>query len=153
MLDLLKSLLLTGTSLLKTQRHLALENLALRQQLAVLNRSTKRPRITNVDSAFWIALKKLWPRWSEALVIVKPETVIGWHRKAFKLFRILFVFFLISHDRRKVVHFNVTDSPSAVWTAQQVVNAFPYDSAPRFLLRDTIYQLKSQQMSEPSPQP
>ena len=51
-------------------------------------------------------------------------------------FRILFVFFLISHDRRKVLHFNVTDSPTAEWTAQQVVNAFPYDSAPRFLLRD-----------------
>ena len=51
-------------------------------------------------------------------------------------FRILFVFFLISHDRRKVLHFNVTNSPSAEWTAQQVVNAFPYDSAPRFLLRD-----------------
>jgi putative transposase len=51
-------------------------------------------------------------------------------------FRILFVYFLISHDRRKVLHFNVTDSPSAEWTAQQVVNAFPYDFAPRFLLRD-----------------
>ena len=59
MLDLLKSLLLTGTSLLKTGRELALENLALRKQLAVLKRSTKRPIITNADRAFWIALKKL----------------------------------------------------------------------------------------------
>ena len=51
-------------------------------------------------------------------------------------FRVLFVFFLLSHDRRRVLHFNVTSSPSAKWTAQQVVNAFPYDTAPRFLLRD-----------------
>jgi putative transposase len=236
MLDLLKSLLLTGTSLLKTQRELALENLALRQQLAVLSRSTKRAKLNNADRAFWLALKKVWPKWSDALVIVKPATVITWHRKGFKLFwrwksskkkpgrprigreirvlirqmsrengwratkihgellklgydvsqatvekymvrpakppsqtwrtflqnhasdivacdfftvptatfRILFVFFLISHDRRKVLHFNVTDSPSAEWTAQQVVNAFPYDFAPRFLLRDrdSIYGSK-----------
>ncbi|MDJ0766888.1 MAG: hypothetical protein QNJ97_28195, partial [Myxococcota bacterium] len=86
MLDLLKSLLLAGTSLLKTKRELALENLALRQQLAVMKRSTKRAKLTNADRAFWVALKKIWPQWSNALVIVKPETVIGWHRKGFKLF-------------------------------------------------------------------
>ncbi len=228
MLDLIKSLLLTGKSLLKTKEELALENLALRQQLAVLSRSTKRAKLTKADRAFWVTLKRIWPGWSDALVIVKPETVIGWHRTGFKLFwrwksrkrnpgrprisrevrelirqmssengwrmtkihgellklgydvspstvekymvrpskppsqtwrvflrnhatdivacdfftvptvtfRILFVFFLISHDRRKVLHFNVTGSPSAEWTAQQVINVFPYDSAPRFLLRD-----------------
>jgi transposase InsO family protein len=51
-------------------------------------------------------------------------------------FQILFVFLVLSHDRRKVLHFNVTDSPSANWTARQITQAFPYDNAPRFLLRD-----------------
>ncbi len=75
MLDLLKSLLFTGTSLLKTKQELALENLALRQQLTVLNRSAKRAKLTNADRIFWVTLIKVWPKWSDALVIVKPKTV------------------------------------------------------------------------------
>ena len=51
-------------------------------------------------------------------------------------FKILFVFIVLSHDRRQVVHFNVTEHPTAAWTGQQLVEAFPFDSAPRFLLRD-----------------
>jgi putative transposase len=51
-------------------------------------------------------------------------------------FRVLFVFVVLSSDRRRVVHFNVTANPSAKWTAQQIVNAFPNDTAPRFLMRD-----------------
>src|SRR5216683_220919 len=51
-------------------------------------------------------------------------------------FRVLYVFVVLLHHRRKVVHFNVTDSPTAAWTAQQIVEAFPHDSAPRYLLRD-----------------
>jgi transposase InsO family protein len=51
-------------------------------------------------------------------------------------FRILYVFLLRAHERRRVVHFNVTDHPTAEWTAQQLVQAFPYDTAPRYLLRD-----------------
>ncbi|MHC4405378.1 MAG: integrase core domain-containing protein, partial [Planctomycetota bacterium] len=51
-------------------------------------------------------------------------------------FRILFVFVALSNDRRRVVHFNVTDSPTAAWTGQQMTEAFPWDTAPRFLLRD-----------------
>jgi putative transposase len=56
-------------------------------------------------------------------------------------FRLLYVLIIINHERRKVVHFNITDSPSAAWTAQQIVNAFPYDTAPKYLLqdRDSIY--------------
>ena len=56
-------------------------------------------------------------------------------------FRLLFVFFILSHDRRKILHVNVTDAPTAEWTAQQVVNAFPYDTAPKYLLhdRDSFY--------------
>jgi transposase InsO family protein len=50
--------------------------------------------------------------------------------------RILFVFVVLLHHRRRIVHFNVTDHPTAAWTAQQVVEAFPDDTAPRWLLRD-----------------
>src|SRR5262249_2085036 len=51
-------------------------------------------------------------------------------------FRVLYVFVALLHHRRRVVHFNVIDSPTAAWTAQQIVEAFPHDSAPRYLLRD-----------------
>ena len=51
-------------------------------------------------------------------------------------FRILYVFIVLAHDRRRVVHFSVTESPTAVWTGQELVNAFPFETAPRFLLRD-----------------
>src|SRR5438094_582121 len=50
--------------------------------------------------------------------------------------RVLFVFFVLAHDRRRVLNFNVTEHPSAAWTAQQIVDAFPDDSAPSYLLRD-----------------
>jgi putative transposase len=86
MLPLLYVLLATARSSLKAQRELALENLALRQQLAILQRKTKRPRLTNADRAFWVALSRLWPDWQSALILVKPQTVIGWHRKGFKLY-------------------------------------------------------------------
>ena len=51
-------------------------------------------------------------------------------------FRVLFILLVLAHDQRRILHFNVTSSPSAAWTAQQVVQAFPGDSAPRYLLRD-----------------
>ncbi|MDZ7781677.1 MAG: integrase core domain-containing protein [Halioglobus sp.] len=51
-------------------------------------------------------------------------------------FRVLYVLLVLSHDRRRVVHFNVTEHPTARWTAQQLVEAFPFDTAPRYLLRD-----------------
>jgi putative transposase len=51
-------------------------------------------------------------------------------------FRVLYVFIVLRHDRREVVHFNVTTNPYAQWAAQQIINAFPYEEAPRFLLRD-----------------
>ncbi len=51
-------------------------------------------------------------------------------------FRVLFVFVVLAHHRRRHVHFNVTANPTAAWTAQQIVEAFPWDTAPRYLLRD-----------------
>jgi len=52
------------------------------------------------------------------------------------MFKVLFVFVVLAHDRRRVLHVNVTDAPTAPWTAQQIVEAFPWDTAPRYLLRD-----------------
>ena len=51
-------------------------------------------------------------------------------------FRVLFVFVVLAHNRRRVVHFNVTDSPTSHWTSFQILQAFPWDTAPRYLLRD-----------------
>ena len=65
---------------------LVLENLALRQQLAIWKRHNKRPQIRTKDRLFWIVLCRFWSNWQESLIIVKPKTVIWWHRKGFKLF-------------------------------------------------------------------
>ena len=51
-------------------------------------------------------------------------------------FRVLYVFLVLRHDRRRIVHFNVTTNPTVQWIAQQIVEAFPYDQTSRFLLRD-----------------
>jgi hypothetical protein len=210
-------------------RDLALENLALRQQLAIFKRRHPRPSLRPTDRFFWVWLSKIWTGWREALIIVKPETIIAWHRQAFRFywrwlsrrksigrprvsaevrtlikqmtqanplwgaprihgellklgidisersvsrlmpkvrnppsqtwrtfldnhfrelvsidfltvptatFRVLYVFVVLAHDRRRVVHFNVTEHPTATWTAQQMIEAFPEETAPRFLLRD-----------------
>src|SRR5882724_3656304 len=61
-------------------------NLALRQQQLVLRRSTKRPRLRYRDRLFRIALSQLWSDWRSILVILKPETVIEWHRQGFKCY-------------------------------------------------------------------
>ena len=65
---------------------LAAENLALRQQLAVLRRSATRPRLGQRDRIFWVWLSKLWTGWRSALVLVQPDTVVRWHRRGFKLY-------------------------------------------------------------------
>jgi hypothetical protein len=65
-------------------KQVALENIALRHQLAVFTREKKRPRLRDGDRLFWIALKKFYKDWRAALAFVQPETVIGWQRKRFK---------------------------------------------------------------------
>ena len=69
-----------------TRHDLGLEILALRQQVAVLKRKHPRPRLGNLDRWFWLALRRCWPRWTQALIVVKPETVVGWHRAGFRLY-------------------------------------------------------------------
>jgi hypothetical protein len=70
----------------KSRATLHLENLALRHQLGELRRSAKRPKLMSADRLLWAWLCEAWSAWRSALVIVKPETVIGWHRKGFRLF-------------------------------------------------------------------
>ena len=209
---------------------IALENLALRHQLLVLQRSVVRPRLSRWDRVFWVWLSRVWASWRSSLVIVQPATVLAWHRRGFRLywrwksrpnpggrpkldaelrhlihrmardnptwgrrriraelallgyavaeltvakymrrrttpcpsptwraflhahlhetvavdfflvstltFRLLFVFVVLRHERRELLHVNVTDHPTAAWAARQLIEAFPDDSAPRFLLRD-----------------
>ena len=228
-MGIIQSLFLFLRAFIMGRAAAAMENLALRQQVAVFKQSVKRPKLRPRDRVFWVVLSRLWRNWRSALAIVQPETVIQWHRKGFKLywrwkskrgkpgrppiepkirnlirrmsrenpiwgaprivselallghdvvkatvakymvrfrkppsqtwrtflanhvadiaacdfftvptvtFRVLYVFIVLRHDRRQVVHFNVTTNPYAEWTAQQIINAFPYEEAPRFLIRD-----------------
>jgi len=219
----------------RTRASLQVEILALRHQVAVLKRSQRRRlRLNSGDRLLWVGLSRIWSQWRSALLIVKPETVIAWHRKGFRLywiwktgrgtpgrpevrdevrelirrmsmanplwgaprihgellklgievsqatvakymvrqrkppsqtwraflnnhtsqlastdflivptatFRLLFVFIVLAHERRRVVHFNISAHPTSEWAAQQIAETFPWDSAPRYLLhdRDSIY--------------
>ena len=216
-------------SLLLPRSTLLFENVALRHQLTVLQRSAKRPRLRKSDRILWTWLLRLWPDWRSCLVLVKPDTVVRWHRMGFSLywrwlskpkrtgrpkipleirelirrmsrdnstwgvprikdelallgieiaestirkyrirskkppsqtwrsflnnhakdiaaidfftiptynFRVLYCFIVLRHDRRKIAHFNVTAHPTAAWTAQQIIEAFPFDEAPKYLIRD-----------------
>jgi transposase InsO family protein len=232
MLRLLRLLSILSARFFRTRRELLLENLALRQQLAVLKQKHPQPRIAAHDKLFWVILRRLWRGWKRVLVLVQPETVVRWHRARFKLswtwlsrhrvrsgrkcvsrelrelifrmvaenttwgaprihgelkmlgidvsertvlrwmrkaprnhepakrwaaflsnhreviaamdfftvptltFGILYCFFVISHDRRRLLHCNVTRHPSSGWVVQQLREAFPYDSAPGYLIFD-----------------
>src|SRR5438034_9435059 len=76
-------------------KQVALENAALRQQLAVFKRDAKRPRLRHRDRLFWIGLRTFWRDWRSALVIVRPETVIEWQRNRFKRY-----WWRLSHPKR-----------------------------------------------------
>src|SRR5256714_2326121 len=229
MVTLLLRLLRLLPLLCGAHRHVALENLALRHQLAVYKRTVSRPKVCRTDRLFWVALSRVWADWRQALVIVSPNAVLRWQRRRFRehwtklsarplagrppvnaeiealvtrmaaanplwgaprihgellrlgsdvsertvsrlmpkrrplpsqpwrtflanrvrdlvsldfftvptaRLRVLFVLVVLAHHRRRVVHFNVTEHPTAAWTAQQIVDAFPHDSAPSYLLRD-----------------
>ena len=224
------TLLMCRRDCLRPRAVLQAEIIALRHQLLVLQRSKRdcRPHLKLFDRLLWVWLSQLWTGWRSALLIVKPETVIAWHRKGFRLywtlkcchrrgrpevakevrdliwkmslanprwgaprihgellklgfqlsqatvakymvrhrkppsqtwhtflknhmkdlvsadffvvptisFRILFVFVTLDHLRRRPVHLAVAERPTAEWTAHQLLEAFPWGSAPRYLLRD-----------------
>jgi len=86
MMKKLRILVLLMWSKIKIIANLVAENIVLRQQLAVMKRTNKRPKFRMTDRLFWVLLSRIWHSWRESLVIVKPDTVVRWHRKGFKLF-------------------------------------------------------------------
>ena len=84
---LLVALLSALRSIFRSRAGLQLENLALRHQIGALHRSVRnRPKLRCGDRFLWVSLSRTWHDWRSALVIVKPETVVAWHRKGFRLF-------------------------------------------------------------------
>src|SRR5881398_3594309 len=84
MITLLLHLLRLLPFLCGGHRQLALENLALRQQLAVYKRTVNRPKLQRSDRLLWVWLSRVWPAWRQALVIVAPATVLRWQRRRFR---------------------------------------------------------------------
>src|SRR5215471_13555523 len=76
----------TLVRLFRSRQSLVLENLALRQQLAVLRRRHPRPSLGNFDRLFWVVARRLWSGWKQSLILVSPETVVRWHRAGFRLY-------------------------------------------------------------------
>ncbi len=72
--------------LFRSHTGLLAENVALRHRLSVLQRTARRPRLKARDRVFWVWLSRIWPQWRSALLIVRPETVIKWHRQGFRLY-------------------------------------------------------------------
>ena len=72
--------------LFRSRRRLLLENLVLRQQLGTLKRRHRRARLDLVDKLFWVAVRRFWSGWKQALIVVTPETVVRWHRAGFRMY-------------------------------------------------------------------
>src|SRR5213596_4415332 len=84
MITLLLHVLRLLPFLFRGYRQLAVENLALRQQLAVYKRTTARPKLRTTDRLFWVGLARVWAGWRQSLVIVTPDTVLRWQRRRFR---------------------------------------------------------------------
>src|SRR5262249_20689880 len=84
MLNTILIVLRTISLIFGGHEQVALENLALREQLGIFQRSVRHPKIRQRDRLFWVCLQKVWKEWRSALVIVRPETVLDWQRKHFK---------------------------------------------------------------------
>jgi putative transposase len=97
MLTLIRLCLGTVARVFCTRRRLLLENLVLRQQLAVFKRRRPRPRLDILDKLFWVAARRIWSDWKNSLIVVTPETVVGWHRAGFRLY-----WRLISRPRQRL---------------------------------------------------
>jgi putative transposase len=89
MLDLIHFLTLIlrcVPALFRSRNEQVIVELALRQQLATYSQKKSKPKLTPLDRVFWVALFGFWPRWKQVLVIVKPDTVVRWHRSGFRLY-------------------------------------------------------------------
>jgi hypothetical protein len=108
----------------KSRRRLEAEILVLRHQLNVLQqRAPRRLHLRWVDRALFIWLYRRCPRIPDAITIVRPETIVRWHRMGFA-------------GRRQLLWIAVTRNPTAEWLAHQITEAFPWDRAPKYLIRD-----------------
>src|SRR3989442_16013870 len=87
MLNAILSLFRMILLILGGYEQIALENLALREQLAIFQRSVRHPKIRLMDRVFWVCLRKVWRDWKSVLVIVRPETVLDWQRRRFRRYR------------------------------------------------------------------
>ena len=86
MVSLFLALLAAARVYFRSRTDTALEVLALRQQVAVLKQRRPRPPLSRLDRLFWTVLRQTWARWKDVLVIVQPDTVVGWHRAGFRLY-------------------------------------------------------------------
>src|ERR1700736_5937988 len=125
MLHAIELLLASISRFSRTRRSLLLENLALRQQLAVLKRRHPRPRLAAFDRLFWIIARRFWSGWKQALIIVSPETVVRWHRCGFALYwraisraRRMVGRRRISKEVRDLIFRMVTENPT--WGAPRI---------------------------------
>jgi Integrase core domain len=111
--------------LLRSRATLEAEIWTLRQQINVLRRAApKKLSFSTIDRLIFVGLYRLFPRVCDALAIVKPDTIVRWHRAGFR-----------SYWRRKS-RFEVTRHPTAEWLARQITEAFPWTLAPAYLVRD-----------------
>jgi hypothetical protein len=84
MIDLMVAMLAGMSAFFRSRADLALEILALRQQVAALKRKRPRRSLNSSDRLFWVLLRQFWSSWKSVLIVVKPETVVGWHRTGFR---------------------------------------------------------------------
>jgi hypothetical protein len=155
-----QALLAVIATVVRSRLSLQLEVVVLRHQLSVYQRSVRRPRIRPGDRILWAWLSQHWSEWRAALQFVQPLTVIAWQQRRFRAHwarlsrhgapgrpavskKIQDLVRRISRANpnwgspRIVGELgNVTENPTAQWAAQQIVEAFPWDSAPKYLLRD-----------------
>jgi putative transposase len=111
--------------LFRSRQDLLLENLALRQQLAVLKRKHPRPRLKLFDKLFWVLAQKFWHGWKRVLILVSPETVVRWHGAGFRLYwawlsrhQISFGRKRISKELRELIFKMVAENPT--WSASRI---------------------------------
>src|SRR5215470_6468623 len=86
MLEIIRLLLATLVAAVRCRQRLVVENMLLRQQLQVALRSQRRPRLRARDKLFWLLVRRLHQDWRRHLLLVRPETVLGWHRLGWRLF-------------------------------------------------------------------
>ena len=84
MFELIRSVARSLVSAAKGRRSLALENLALRHQVVVLQRQSKRLQLKNSDRLLWLGLRRVWLGWKSSLYLVQPAIVVKWHRVGFR---------------------------------------------------------------------